>query len=892
MNRLASHSIAALVVAAFTVACAFSSVRLAQQFDVFMDYFRTGNWIATQANVEYLRLAEELSAYQVEPAPAKKDGLLTRLDVFWSRLPLILEGEEGLKVRSLPGATEAVRGIVDDLPALERDLAALDGADPAPYRRARQRLEQYRAPLQEILQSLLMTDRSKMSSSTVREQQYETFAAFGLVVLSGACLIVMLRRSLRSARRAHDAARQAEAGALLARQQLEDAIESTNEGFVLYDRDERLVIANGPYKGFYPSIAAMVKPGVRLQDLLLESARKGEYATDQDPETWTRIRLQQHREPKGPFIQRLADGRVLRVSDRRTRGGGIVSVRADITDMVRAEELLRKRLTAIEASPDGIAMIDADGRMQYASKSFCAIYRESPEAMAGRPWAELFAGADRENSPGKAVGEARASATWRGSALAQRRDGTTFPMDLALSALEDGGLVLAMRDVQHELELQQQHARLERQFHQAQKMEAVGRLAGGIAHDFNNILAAIVGYAGFLSEDLAPGSDQAKFAAHIVTAANHAKHLVRQILAFSRSQDVERLPVAAGTVLEETAQMLRQTLPPSTRLEIDDRTRGAVVWANPTQIGQVLMNLCVNANDALEGNAGTVAISLEGPVRPPRAIDAARMPADHKATGAVVQEDPASGELRVVAGGPSGHERYICIAVADTGTGMSKRIIDRMFDPFFTTKEIGKGTGLGLAAVHGIVLAHDGLIEVTTREGKGTVFRIYLPVHAIDAATSNAGQKVAMPHGRERVLVIDDQELVATMLAKSLERLGYEVTACTDPSDAVEALGEDPNAWDAIVSDVKMPGISGLELVRFVKSLRPDIPVILCSGFSDELAEVQARALGVMAILAKPVDAAKLAWTLRRALDGERGADRDRPPSTASADAAIGNHAA
>ncbi|MCC6470508.1 MAG: PAS-domain containing protein [Alphaproteobacteria bacterium] len=892
MRRPATHSVAALVVAAFTVACVFSSIRLAQQFDVFMDYFRTGNWIATQANVEYLRLAEELSAFQAEPGKAKKDGLLTRLELFWSRLPLILEGEEGLKVRALPGASEAVRRIVDDLPALERDLAALDSAEPATYRRARERLETYRAPLQDMLQSLLMTDRAKTSSATVREQQYEAFAAFGLVVLSGAALIVMLWRSLRASRRAYDAALKAEASALMARQQMEDAIESTNEGFVLYDREERLVIANAQYKSFYPTIAAMVKPGVRLADILLESARKGQYASAQDPEAWTQVRLQQHREPKGPFTQHLADGRVLRISDRRTRAGGIVSVRTDITDMVRAEELLRKRLAAIEAAPDGIAMIDADGRMQYANKSFCASYRESPEAMAGRDWFGLFAGADRENITRKAVAEARASAHWRGSALAQRTDESTFPIDLALSALEDGGLVLAMRDVQHELELQQEHARLERQFHQAQKMEAVGRLAGGIAHDFNNILAAIVGYAGFLSEDLEPGSEHAKFAANIATAANRAKHLVRQILAFSRSQDVERLPVAPGTVLDETADMLRQTLPPSTRLEIDDRLQGAVIWANATQIGQVLMNLCVNANDALEGETGTVSISLEGPVPPPRTTDAARLAAEDRATGAVVQEDPASGELRAIAGGLPRHDRYVCIAVADTGTGMPRRVIDRMFDPFFTTKEIGKGTGLGLAAVHGIVLAHDGLIEVSTREGKGTVFRIYLPVHDLGGATDSAGQSFALPHGRERVLVIDDQELVSTMLAKSLERLGYEVTACTDSGDALEALGEDPGAWDAIVSDVRMPGVSGLDLARFAKAQRREMPVILCSGFYDELAEVQARALGVAAILPKPVDAAKLAWTLRRALDGEREADRDQTRPAVHADAPIDSHAA
>lgn len=869
MRRYLGHILAAAVLTAFVAAGAYSFSRMTAQYGLFMDYFRTGNWIATQANFEYLRLVEAISSYYADPSPEAREQILTRLDLFWSRLPLVLEGEEGLKIRGLTGAAEMIQRIIADLPALESKLQAIDGTSALDYRSAIAQVETYRAPLRDILQRLLTHDGETMSSTALIRQRDQMFIAFGLVGLAGTALFLMLTGSMRAAQRASDEARQAEARALLARQELEDAIESISEGFVLFDRDERLVIANSQYKEFYPAVTELATPGTSLTEILHNGGSSHLNVTPADRKAWVHSRLGAMRGPKGPYTVHLADGRTLRVSDRRTRSGGIVSVRADITDLIRAEDLLKNRLAAIEAAPDGIAIVDRFGLLQFVNRSLAALYGETPNTLVGFPWPSLFVLAERPALERRGTEVTGARQHWRGSALGARPDGTTFPVDIGLSATDDGGLVLALRNVEHEIAMQEQQTRLEHQSQQAQKMEAIGRLAGGIAHDFNNILAAIVGYAGFLADDLPRGSQLSAFAANIRTAADHAKRLVQQILAFSRSQDIERLPVDPRRMVAETAALLHPTLPPTTRVEVQNRLSDCLVWANATQINQVLMNLCVNANDALDGKVGHIELSIDGPLQAPAEFGSStRGPATGRNAAPAESLEPAM--LRSWAGGPPRHARYVRLSVADDGTGMSRPVMERMFDPFFTTKELGRGTGLGLAAVHGIVLSHGGLIEIESREGRGTTFHIYLPVHEEPGELAAHATQQDLPRGTERVLVVDDLALVGTMLSTTLERLGYDVTLCASAEDALEAIGENAFAWDVLLSDVRMPGISGIDLARFAREARPGFPVVLCSGFSDHDAEAQARALGLAPILSKPVDQVALARAIRQALDAEK----------------------
>jgi len=287
----------------------------------------------------------------------------------------------------------------------------------------------------------------------------------------------------------------------------------------------------------------------------------------------------------------------------------------------------------------------------------------------------------------------------------------------------------------------------------------------------------------------------------------------------------------------------------------------------------VLMNLCVNANDALEGRAGEILLALDGPVAPPDCFGTSTRGTQGAFTDVAVDRVDESSKAHATAGGPPRHARYVRLTVADTGSGMPRSVMERMFNPFFTTKDIGKGTGLGLAAVHGIVLAHGGLIDVESSQGVGTTFRIYLPVHEAESTEAPPSRLQGGPLGKERVLVVDDQEMVGTMLGTSLERLGYDVTVCTSADDALEAIGDNPFAWDLLLSDIRMPGVGGLELARFARAARKDMAVVLCSGYSDTEAEAESRAMGVI-IIPKPVDQALLARSLREALDARAPASK------------------
>ena len=852
MRRWTGHAAIAAVVLAFTVASGYSALRLTQQFSTIIEYLRTSNWMAAQANFEYLRLTQAVTVFQLEPTPQARQAMMTRLELFWSRLPLILEGEEGRYTRFLPGVAERIAVVLNDLPILERRLAGLDGKDMAAFHTALAQLEVYRPTFQSLMQALL-TETASSAEDAVQRRYYESLVAFSIVVLAGTCLIVLLTRSLRRARAAQAEASQA-------RQQLEDAIESINEGFVCYDKDERLVIANSQYKEFYPAIADLVRPGIRLEDLLRASAERGQYDTGLTPEEWTRVRLEQYRRSSWPVRQVLADGRILRINDRRTRDGGIVSVRADVSELVQAGQLLKKRLAAIEAAPDGIAIVAPDGRMQYANESFCALFGRSVAAIPAFDWTGLFAADERAKLRQRLAGAESGARRWRERSVGVRDDGSRFPVNTGFAKLDDGGLVLVVRDVTPERQAEQKRAELERQLNQAQKMEAIGRLAGGIAHDFNNSLTAISGYAGFLVEDLPAGSPQIGFAENVAAAARRAKELVQQILAFSRLQEVERQPVDPATVVDSTVRMLRAMLPPATELSVTADGAGAPVLANATLLGQVLMNLCLNAHDALDGRNGSIRIALDGPVAPPRG-PAAQM---------VAAAAGAPGTFRLVTGTPQPDACYVRITVNDDGGGMAPDIMERIFDPFFTTKAVGKGTGLGLAAAHGITMAHQGLIEVASRVGGGTQFHLYLP--AMDgglqpAPALPAPEALPVPPGKGRVLVVDDQESVATMTATMLERMGYEPTVCISSEEALEALTEDASAWDIVLTDYLMPGPNGLDLARHVARLRRALPVVLSTGYTAGLTEGQARAAGVVALLHKPVGKAALAAALRAALD-------------------------
>jgi signal transduction histidine kinase/ActR/RegA family two-component response regulator len=381
--------------------------------------------------------------------------------------------------------------------------------------------------------------------------------------------------------------------------------------------------------------------------------------------------------------------------------------------------------------------------------------------------------------------------------------------------------------------------RLEEQLRQSQKMESIGTLAGGIAHDFNNILGVIFGYAELSREQAADNSVLANNISQILKAADRAKNLIRQILAFSRKSTFEAVPLRLHLIVKEALALLRASLPSSVSIQSDVAVTNDTVMADATQIHQVVINLCTNAAHAMREKGGTLEVTL-------KPLDLDR----HSAAA-----------YNAIEPGP-----YVHLSVRDTGTGIAPDIIDRIFEPFFTTKPAGTGTGMGLSVVHGIVKSLKGDVKVYSRPGSGTVFHVVLPREAEQADAQEAAEPAA-PGGNESILLIDDEKLLLDVGMRLLNSLGYTVTALHNPVEALELFRQDPAAFDSVITDQTMPDMTGFELARRMLQIRPGIPIILCTGYSDLVTAQSAREAGIGQFINKPLDRILIAKTLRTVLD-------------------------
>jgi|WetSurMetagenome_2_1015567.scaffolds.fasta_scaffold05852_1 PAS domain S-box-containing protein len=409
----------------------------------------------------------------------------------------------------------------------------------------------------------------------------------------------------------------------------------------------------------------------------------------------------------------------------------------------------------------------------------------------------------------------------------------------------DGKTVVATIAQGHDItqwrQAQEQQRKLEAQLAQAQKMEAIGTLAGGIAHDFNNILGIIMGNAEIVELHLVKDSPAKRNIDEVVKAAYRAKDLVKQILTFSRKGEQEQKPMQVIPVIEEVLKLLRASLPTTIEMrpEIDLSPGDDQILGDPTQVTQILMNLSTNAAHAMLELGGTLRVALS-----------------------LVQFSSSDVGKPLELG--SGN--YLKLTVEDSGHGMDQTTIDHIFDPFFTTKGPGEGTGLGLAVVHGIVTNHGGAITVSSEPGKGTAFQVYLP--RLEAGeTSQPETLAAIPTGRERILLVDDEEALATAVKAMLEHLGYEVTATTSSRDALDLFRLHPDHFDLVITDQTMPNMTGQDLAKEVIHIRPDVPIILCTGFSERIDEDSAGKMGFSAFAMKPVSVSGIAATVRRVLD-------------------------
>ena len=397
-----------------------------------------------------------------------------------------------------------------------------------------------------------------------------------------------------------------------------------------------------------------------------------------------------------------------------------------------------------------------------------------------------------------------------------------------------------VHDITARKKAEEEKAALEAQLFHAQKMESIGTLSGGIAHDFNNLLGIILGNAELAMDDLPewhPAKDNIN---EIRTASLRARDVVKQLLSFSRKTDPKKKPVKLVQIVEDALKFLRFSIPAS--IEIHHKKTNDTddtIFADSTQINQVMINLFTNAAHAMENTGGVITIDVEN----------------------IYLDQVSTADYPDLLPG-----RYVKLTVSDTGTGIDPEIKDRIFDPYFTTKELGKGTGIGLSVVHGIVKSHNGAISVDSQFGEKTTFSILFPV-AEEEAVIETEPADKFPTGNERILIVDDEESMVDIGRERLERLGYQVEARTNPLEALELFRADPDQFDLVITDMTMPHITGDKLVKEILKIRPDIPTVLCTGFSEKIDEEKAKEIGIRQHIEKPFDKGKLSWKVRKALD-------------------------
>lgn len=540
----------------------------------------------------------------------------------------------------------------------------------------------------------------------------------------------------------------------------------------------------------------------------------------------------------GEYVWVETTARAVPPADGAPGPGEVLCITRDVSERRAAEEERLRLSTAVDQAAEMIVITDKEGRIQYVNPSFERLTGYALEEVLGATPAILRSGEHDEAFYRRLWETINRGDVWRGTLVNRRKDGGLFQEECAISPIRDASgaiisFVAVKRDVSAEL-------RLEMQLRQAQKMEAIGTLAGGIAHDFNNILAAIQGYAEMALHAVDGNASAARDMKQVLAASARARDLVQQILTFSRQTEQNLQPCAMNVVVQDALKLLRATVPTSIKFTVDLDPVAGHVLGDPSQLHQVVMNLCTNAWQAMrERGHGTLFVQT-------------------------AHERVESGEADEILGLEPG--AYVVLRVTDDGPGIPPETRDRIFDPFFTTKAPGEGTGLGLATVHGIVTDHGGVITVESDPGAGSTFRVYFP-QVEGGAAPEGMQVIETPSGGgQRVLVIDDEPNLALLVQRMLGLLGYETDAFGSSVEAWKHLEEHPARYDAVLTDLTMPELTGRDLARRLRALRPELPVILMTGFSEGLTESEIDAVGIRAMLKKPFGREDLAHCLRRVL--------------------------
>ncbi|MCU0561300.1 MAG: PAS domain S-box protein [Desulfobacterales bacterium] len=656
--------------------------------------------------------------------------------------------------------------------------------------------------------------------------------------LNGEEIILSITRDITERKQVENALRESE-------ERYRQIVESSTEAILVRSGD-RIAYAN-------PAAAALFRAG-HERELIGKSYLERVHPDDR-PESIARIEKGlRERWIAPPRAHRMltVDGQVVHVESTGVpihyQGQvQLFGVLRNITDRIQAEESLRetekKYRELADSLPQVIFEVDLEGNLIYLNRNAYALFGYSREEVhAGLTVLDAFAPEERVRVAHDIVHNLQGDNAPRREYLARKKDGSTFPVAIHANRVWRGETPIGVRgiliDLSSDRRAEKEKRKLESQLQQAQKMEAIGALAGGIAHDFNNILSAIIGYT-----ELALLNDSSRACAaeldQALLAANRAKDLIKQILAFSRQTDEQRVPVKIGTVVKEAAKFLRATIPATIEMRIRIPEGAGAVLANSVELHQIVMNLCTNAVHAIGERGGLLEVDVQNiEIGPAQKRD-------------FIELDPGA---------------FVRVSVRDTGCGMTPDVLERIFDPYFTTKEKEVGTGLGLAVVHGIVTKSGGTIKVESAPGAGTSFHVYLPrVDRTQHGTAEAPCPIAC--GSERVLLVDDERMLVDIGGKLLERLGYQVVSRTSPLEALELFRAKPEHFDIVITDQTMPGMTGEALAKELLRLRPDIPIVVCTGYSHIMDPERARQRGIRAFVMKPILIQDLAAAIRKALE-------------------------
>ncbi|MBX7254900.1 MAG: PAS domain S-box protein [Candidatus Hydrogenedentes bacterium] len=656
----------------------------------------------------------------------------------------------------------------------------------------------------------------------------QTVKGLAFVVFTSLLVLLMVYWDTSSMQRAHDKLS-------LSEQRFRTCVDQFPYAFLMLDAERRIQVVNAVARSVIGKSDSAIL-GKRSEDVLkpevsaaVSPLLEDTYArhTRQQKECVLILGGQEHTyffdcvpvlDDKGDVLQVLCVGR-------------------DMTQRKKAEVERAMLITAIENAAEAVFMTDLEGKIEYANPAFSQITGYAPEEAVGMSTSLLKSGKQDERFYGAMWESLRKGDLWHGRFVNKRKDNSLYEWNATISPVRDSEgrlahFVSVTRDVTAEVAL-------ERQLQQAQKLEAIGTLAGGIAHDFNNILAAVMGYAEMALQELEPNMEAYADVKKVLQASSRATALVRQLLTFSRQMEERRVHAHIDAVAHEALTLLRALIPASVEIKEVLGGQDGYVFADISQLQQVIVNLCTNAYQAMVDGKGQIELST-------RLI--------------TVQAGSSHGIPDLQEG------QHVVLAVKDTGIGIDSNNLERIFDPFFTTKEMGKGSGLGLSTVHGIVRAHGGILNVKSELGVGSVFEVWLPAVKAPENLEHAQQQ-QLTGRSECILVVDDEEILAELLCRQLERFGYRVVMATDSEEALRLFRENPRRFDLLITDQNMPQLTGMQLSQEVLRLRKGLPIILATGYSVPLTREEATSLGIRAYLNKPIEAYRMAQVVRQVLD-------------------------